>query len=351
MEKPPSSREKRERIARRLAELLERAEKGGFRALTARDTADLGTHYRAVTTHLAQARTAGVSTRKTKELNALAARAHAVIYGQGRRRSTWSSLGRSLLAMPAAVRALWPFHLVAFLFFVAGGAYGYSRTVSDPEFALTVMPAEETRTPFATREQLEKPILAGRQGEVNAAQKTVFTAFLWQNNTRVAIMSFFSGFLAGLPPAFAMFHNGVLIGAMTVPYHDHGLARGWWAWLLPHGVTEILALVLLGGGGLAIGYTVIAPGRRSRVDALLDLRTRIFPLLVLVFPMLFAAALIESFLRQSALGDGARYAFAAGSAIFWIAVLGFAPAPKRKQRPRPIAETRFPIPTEEEILA
>ena len=147
------------------------------------------------------------------------------------------------------------------------------------------------------------------------------------------------------------FSNGAMLGSTSAVHHQKGLALPWWAWLLPHGVTELLAIVLLGGGGLAIGYTVLMPGRHGRVDALLALRRRVLPLLVLVFPMLLVAALIESYVRQSTLEDGPRYVRAAVSLVFWVALIAFTPAPRKARQPAPtLAETRFPIPTEEEIL-
>ena len=73
-----ANNDRRADIARRLNTLLDKAERGGFRRLTVSEITDLGTHYRAVTTHLSQARTSGQSMQTIRSLNALTARAHGV---------------------------------------------------------------------------------------------------------------------------------------------------------------------------------------------------------------------------------------------------------------------------------
>jgi len=92
--------------------------------------------------------------------------------------------------------------------------------------------------------------------------------------------------------------NGAFLGVYTHTFHSSGLAWEWWAWLLPTVSTELLAIVLLSGGGLFIGHQIVSPGRKSRADALREARGHIIRLLLFAFPMLLLAALIEAFVRQ-----------------------------------------------------
>jgi len=184
-------------------------------------------------------------------------------------------------------------------------------------------------------------------------EKSAFAAMLWQNNTKVALTSFFSGLLAGIPSALLITYNGSLLGTYTQIFHAHGLAFEWWAWILPHGVTELLALVLLAGGGMWIGRMLLLPGQTPRLELFREARGDLFRLVLFAFVMLLFAALCESFVRQSGLSDPARYAFAAGTAVLWAAYLGFARTPARlAQRilaARTVAERAVPLPDEHDF--
>src|SRR5690606_33989103 len=123
----------------------------------------------------------------------------------------------------------------------------------------------------ASVEELAGSLQHGRPGTdtaMDSGAKAVFTSFLWQNNVRVALLAFFLGAAAGVPTAWLLLYNGLLLGVYSRAFHDGGLAMEWWAWILPHGITELLAIVLLAGGGLWIGRTILAPGEVGRAEAL-----------------------------------------------------------------------------------
>ncbi|MCZ6603066.1 MAG: stage II sporulation protein M [Planctomycetota bacterium] len=351
-----------EEIWMRLEELLGRVEKAGPGVLGDRDLGDLGRLYRAATTSLAQARSLGSSTRRIEYLNRLVSRGHAALYGRSRRGSGLGTLLWSPLAFPQVVRQTWPFHLTALLLILLSGFYGYHGALADPEWGLEILPASESRTPYADREELRQTLLMGRpdyerakgEPDFQGGHKALFASFLWANNTRVGLLAFFSGILGGIPTIILDLYNGLLIGVYTATFHRHGLAYEWWAWILPHGVTEFLAIILLSGGGLLIGHRVVAPGARSRVEALGSIRGQVLHLLLFAFPMFFVAAAIESWVRQSGMTDGTRYIFAAATALFWTGYFLWGHVPERARRfreARTIAEEWAPTPTEEELLA
>lgn len=334
--------------------LVERGEQGLDR-LSDRELEDLGRLYRAATTHLALVRAGGGSTGQRERLNALVARAHALIYA-GSTPPAGSALRTVLVALlqvPPAVRRAWRYHLLAALLLALGGLYGWVGAGGDADWALELqLQAGDERTPFATREELLATLRAGREGGLR--DKALFAVFLMQNNTRVALLSFFAGLLGGLPTALLLLFNGAVVGAYTHTFHARGLAFEWWAWLLPHGVTELLAIVLLGGGGLLMGRALLAPGELGRRERLRELRPDALRHLLLAFPMLFLAGLIESFVRQSDLSDPARYLFAAATAAAWAAWLGLGRPPERWVRRLAVAPTLaervVPLPLDEELL-
>jgi hypothetical protein len=149
-------------------------------------------------------------------------------------------------------------------------------------------------------------------------------------------------------------YNGLILGVYSATFVSNGLAYPWWAWILPHGVTELLAVVLLSGGGLWIGHRMIAPGKVSRLEALREIRSGIIHILVFAFPMFLVAALIESFLRQSGMSDEGRYVFAGISAIAWMVYLVWGKVPEGVRETieseMTLAETWATPPSDEDLL-
>ena len=92
---------------------------------------------------------------------------------------------------------------------------------------------------------------------------------------------------------------------------------------MPHGVTELLAIVLCGAGGLMLGHALVFPGRLTRRENL-GKRGREAGIFVLgAILMLFVAALIEGFFRQLVHNIGVRYGLAIVTSAFWIGYFGF----------------------------
>jgi uncharacterized membrane protein SpoIIM required for sporulation len=341
---------------KRLEELLDRSRRQGIAALDDDELTELARLYRAATTHLAQRRTFGATAGTLDQLNRLVADAHHVIYGRAHRGSGLRVIAQTFLAFPEVVRKTAAYHVVALALLLIGGLYGFAGASHDPEWALRYAVAGDVRVPYATTEELRETLLTGRDPDAPMAtgEKAQFASFLWQNNTRVALLAFFAGFFAGVPTVFLLLTNGLHIGVYSATFHSHGLATEWWAWILPHGVTEFLAIILLAGGGLYLGRQIIAPGARTRRAALRDARAPALNLALFAFPMLFAAALLESFLRQSTLGDPARYVVALGTAGFWAFYLGFVRVPaswrESEQERRTQAERWVALPLEDELF-
>lgn len=352
----------------RLASLLDKVAKGGLRRLSDRDLEDLGRLYRAASTHLALLGAFGASARRKESLNRLVARGHVLIYGRPRKGHNLGVYFLSFLAFPMTVRRTGRYHLAAAALLLTGAAYGYLASAADPEWVLEIVAPAEERTPYASRDELLSTLLAGRPGapssEAGAAggrergivggEKALFAAFLWQHNTKIALAAFFAGLLAAVPTVIVLLYNGLILGVYTRTFHAHDLAWEWWAWILPHGVTELLAVVLLAGGGLYLGRQVIAPGERTRTQALREARGDAARLIFFAFPMLLLAAVIEAFVRQSGLSEPGRYVFAAVSAVLWAAYLGLGRVPERwaarMEERRTPAERAVPLPVGEEML-
>jgi len=147
------------------------------------------------------------------------------------------------------------------------------------------------------------------------AENTYFGSMLFSHNTRVGILAFAVGVLGGLPTVLLQFYNGIMLGSMSAIFMHGEHATLFLAWILPHGVPELTAITLCTAGGLTLGHAVAAPGRRTRGEALRNASAPALALALSSLPLFFAAAWIESFVRESALGTPPRLAIAAAGAL------------------------------------
>jgi uncharacterized membrane protein SpoIIM required for sporulation len=144
-----------------------------------------------------------------------------------------------------------------------------------------------------------------------------FAAFLFTNNAQVAIFAFALGFAFGLPTALLMVYNGMALGALMALFVSRGLGVELAGWLMIHGVTEIFAITLAGGAGFRIGWAILKPGDRPRVEAASEAGRTAALAMAGVVIMLMCAGMLEGFGRQLITLDAARYAIAGATALVW----------------------------------
>jgi uncharacterized membrane protein SpoIIM required for sporulation len=125
------------------------------------------------------------------------------------------------------------------------------------------------------------------------------------------------GFAGAVPTLLLLFGNGVILGAFSALYEERGLGLELWAWLLPHGVTELLAVALCGAAGLAIGEAMLFPGRHTRLANLAQHGRRAGEIVIGCVLMFLIAGAIEGVFRQVVHDIWIRWTVAAASALFW----------------------------------
>jgi uncharacterized membrane protein SpoIIM required for sporulation len=120
-----------------------------------------------------------------------------------------------------------------------------------------------------------------------------------------------------VPVYLLLFVNGLILGAFAALYASRGLGLAFWGWVLPHGVTELAAVVLCGGAGLVLAQALVFPGRHTRLGNLAR-RGREAGVVVLgAVAMFFVAGLVEGFFRQRVTDDAARWTVAILTAALW----------------------------------
>ncbi len=309
-------RREREATWRELEGLVERAEKNQLDSLGAEALARLPVLYRATVSSLSVARASVLDTSLLEYLETLTARAYLIVYAP--KRTLFEALAPFLgRGFPAAVRSIGWHVAVAAVLLLLGGALSFAMVRADAENYYLFVDASmaQGRDPTASTEELRETLFSehGDDGLMTFAMQ------LFTHNSGVGILTFGLGLLFGLPVVLLLVYNGMLIGAMTALFHERGLAIEWWSWILPHGVTELTAIVLCGAAGLAIGQRVVFPGRHARSHELAERGRAMGAVGAGAVLMLLLAGFVEGVFRQVVHDLSVRYGMAAGFGLAWLA--------------------------------
>lgn len=326
-------RREREANWRELEDLVDRIEKKRLRSVSAAELARLPILYRAALSSLSVARSISLDSNVVEYLESLVGRAYFVVYGT--KRSLRTAIADFFLyRFPAAFRRYFAHTALATLLMLAGAVTAYVMTTADPDnyYLFIDEGMSAGRDPSASTSELRATLYDDGAGADHGA----FAGWLFTHNARIGILAFALGFALGLPVYFLLFINGLNLGAFVALFHQRGLAVDLWSWLLPHGVTELTAVVICGGAGLVLAQSLIFPGRYSRLRnlAIQGREAAMFALGAVV--MFFVAGLIEGIFRQRVQDLTIRYAVALSTALFWILYFGL--VGRRRGRAEKLAE-------------
>lgn len=310
-------REERQADWQKLDLILTRAENGGVGRLTDEQMLALPRLYRQAVSSLSVARSISLDQNVIAYLESLCTRSYFFVYGAR------TTLGERMMQFlrrdwPASVAAAtWSTLLSAFFFF-GGWALAFFLCMQDMEWFWTFHGQNffDGRNPDATVEFLRGTIYTDDHGD---GQLSAFASVLFNNNAQIALMAFALGFAFGIPTAWLLVYNGVMIGSMYAVFWDKGLGYEFTGWLMIHGVTELFAIVLAGAAGFIIGGAVAFPGGRSRLASARAAGQKAATIAMGCVIMLIIAALLEGFGRQMINSDTVRYAVAGGTLAFWLA--------------------------------
>ena len=305
----------RETDWQRLEVLVEHLEKNRPGRISDEDLLELPVLYRKAASSLAVARETSLDAAALAYLESLVRRAWFQVYGP--RIGLFGWLRRFLGGgWSQAVRDIWLDICIAFAVMVAGTLVGWMLVARDSDWFYALVPGGMAggRQPGATREALQETLSTQENGE----GLTVFAAFLFSNNSGVAIMAFALGFCFGIPTLLLLMHNMVLLGAMLWLFAGVGLGWDFAAWLSVHGTTEMFAILLAGSAGLHIGRNMAFPGDRSVLAAASAAGRRAAQVMAGVVLMMVVAGLLEGYARQLVGSTEARFAIGGSMLMFWL---------------------------------
>jgi uncharacterized membrane protein SpoIIM required for sporulation len=309
-------RGEREASWRELERLIEACERRGAASLSAAELNRLPALYRGAVSSLSVARAISLDKNLLAYLTALAGRAYLCVYG-GRRRAGQAIAEFFRRRFPREVRRHAAVVAAAMGLLLLGIATGYRLIAADPERYYDLVDAglADGRDPAASTSELRAALYHG--SEAGGGLLGAFSAMLATHNARIGILCFALGMAWGVPVAYLLFANGLMLGAMAALYASRGLGAEFWAWVLPHGITELTAVALCGAAGLALGRALLFPGRHTRLQALAARGRDAAQLVAGAVAMLFGAALIEGIFRQRVHDPVWRWLVAAATLGLW----------------------------------
>lgn len=194
----------------------------------------------------------------------------------------------------------WKAVVVAMLLFFLGGLASFLSIVNDPLHIHSILPAEIAQG--VDPEQLG----VGH----DSIDSPIMSAQIMTNNIQVAILAFAGGVTFGILTVYVLVYNGLIVGALAGLFWHYGMTYEFWAYIVPHGMIELLAIFIAGGAGLLMGYKLFVPGKYSRGYQLKTQAKRSVQLLLGTIPLFIIAGIIEGFITPARISLEAKYAVA-----------------------------------------
>jgi uncharacterized membrane protein SpoIIM required for sporulation len=298
----------------RLDELATRSGRG-LRGLAPAEVDELVGLYQRVSSHLSHARSAYRDPALTGRLTRLVGRANGVIYGGGRPRTLGAIADFFVWRFPAAVYQSGRFVAAsAALLLVPAVAMGAWLATSDA--------ALDASGPEAVREAYLEEDFESYYSSQPAAD---FASQVTVNNIQVSLLAFAGGIIACLPSAALLVYNGAAVGMAAGLFADAGELGKFFGLILPHGMLELTAVVVAGAAGLRLGWSLVAPGDRTRAQAVGEEARRCVVIALGLVLAFVVAGLIEGFVTGRGVSTPLRLmiGFAAWAAfVAWVVVQG-----------------------------
>lgn len=184
--------------------------------------------------------------------------------------------------LPAAMyRVRWLTVAIGAFFAIVGTAYGIWVATTPEVLAALGSPAE--------LEQIAEEDFVGYYSESSEA---VFAGQVWTNNALIAAQNIAFGIIGVFVP-YSVFSNAQGVGQMGGIMASQGHLDRFFLYIAPHGQLELYSLFLAGATGLLIFWAWVAPGPRTRGQALAQDGRAFFTLVVGVAITLLISGIVE----------------------------------------------------------
>ncbi len=284
--------------------------------MTPEQISDLVAEYREITTDMARLQTAtrGRTSDALFYVSRLVARGHNLLYQQ-RSQTLRAATTYISVTVPSEVRRSWRQIALAALVMFGPAAVSYVAVVRNPAVARSLLP-DEMLSRANTGAQRERH----GQGYVTIEDemRPIAASSIISNNVQVTYVAFAMGLTAGVGTLLLLVLNGVSLGAAVGLFASKGIAHLILAFVAPHGVLELSAVCIAGGGGFLIAQGILLPGDRTRREAIVANGKRAISLIAASTLLLLVAGTIEGLVSPRVWPMAWKGAVSAATAIALI---------------------------------
>lgn len=242
--------------AARHAEWARLDDLGRTRRLTGAEVDELVLRYRSASADLAELKTSAGRTPQGDRVSTLLARARLRLTGAPE--NVLKQIPRFFaLQLPAALYRLRWTTLVIAVAFVAVATTVALWVSSDAALVATL----------GSQAQLEYYAESQFTDYYSENPAAVFAGTVWTNNAWIAAQCVLFG-ITGFWPLMVLVQNAVGVGTAAAIMMAFDRGDVFVLFILPHGLLELTSIFVAGAAGLHIFWSWVAPGRRSRGEAL-----------------------------------------------------------------------------------
>lgn len=276
------------------------------RRLTGAEAEELVTLYQQVGTHLAALRAAGADPVSIGRLSGLIADARGAVTGA--QAPVWRDISRYfLVSFPAALYVSRRWWLTIGLLFYLVAAWMAWRIIAHPEVLGSVATPAEIQ-------QLVDEDFAAYYSEHPAQD---FALRVWINNATISAAVLAIGVLL-VPTIFVLWDNAINLGVAAGVMISHDRGDVFFGLITPHGLLELTAVFVASAAGLRLGWSWIAPGPRTRMQALAQTGRATVGMAIGIAVILLVTGVIEAFVTPSPLPTAVRVGIGVAAELAFV---------------------------------
>jgi uncharacterized membrane protein SpoIIM required for sporulation len=286
---------------RRLEELSKR------RRLAGPEADELTGLYQEVATHLSVIRSGAPDAAVIGYLSSLLARTRSTTTGQRalRRAVVTDFLVRRLPAALYRTRRWW---LGAMLLSYAVTAVMIVWLLQHPQAESRLLPAD----------QVQQLVSSDFESYYSTYAASHFAGQVWTNNAWLSAQCIALG-IFGVPVVLLLFVNVLNLAVIGSIMIRHDRAALFFGLLAPHGLLELTAVFVAAGTGLRLMWAWVAPGARTRAQALAAEGRSAAAVVIGLVGVLLVSGIIEAFVTPSGLPTWARIAIGVLAEVLFLA--------------------------------
>ena len=150
---------------------------------------------------------------------------------------------------------------------------------------------------LGTAEQLKTYANQSFVGYYSAHPDPAFAGQVWTHNATLAAVCIVLG-VTGIFPIYFLLQNALELGQANAVVTQYGSADHFWLYIAPHGQLELYSIFTAGAAGLLVFWAWVAPGKRTRLDALAQEGRAMFTIVIGLIISLAMSGTIEGFVTR-----------------------------------------------------